>query len=102
LFSFIAKLYLKLDTLLRRFKIQKHFKLVKDSIAIAKNVIDGKAGLTGLNAGPKIDGVDTAYTAIDTLTIDNKQHTYDLIFKTGYKDETSATFSNIDFAPYKS
>ena len=76
-------------------------KLVKDSVAIAKNVIDGKAGLTGLTAGPKIDGVDTAYTAIDTLTIDNKQHTYDLIFKTGYKDKTSATFSNINFTPYE-
>ena len=76
-------------------------KLVKDSVAIAKNVIDGKAGLTGLTAGPKIDGVDTAYTAIDTLTIDNKQHTYDLIFKTGYKDKTNATFSNINFTPYE-
>lgn len=76
-------------------------KLVKDSVAIAKNVIDGVAGLTGLNAGPKIDGVNTAYTAIDTLTIDNKQQTYDLIFKTGYKDKNSSTFSNINFSLYE-
>jgi hypothetical protein len=76
-------------------------KLVKDSVAIAKNVIDGVAGLTGLTAGPKIDGADTAYTAIDTLLIDTPQHTYDLIFATGYKDELEATFSNINFTPYK-
>lgn len=76
-------------------------KLVANSVKIAKNIIDGKNGLDGLTAGPKIDGVDTAYTAIDVLTIDNKQHTYDLIFKTGYKKETSETFSNINFAPYK-
>ncbi len=76
-------------------------KLVKDSVAIAKNVIDGVAGLTGLTAGPKIDGADTAYTAIDTLLIDTPQHTYDLIFATGYKDELEATFSNIVFTPYK-
>lgn len=76
-------------------------KLVANSVKIAKNVIDGKDGLEGLTAGPKIDGVDTAYTAIDVLTIDNKQNTYDLIFKTGYKKETSETFSNINFAPYK-
>lgn len=76
-------------------------KLVANSVKIAKNVIDDKDGLEGLTAGPKIDGVDTAYTAIDVLTIDNKQNTYDLIFKTGYKKETSETFSNIDFAPYK-
>lgn len=77
-------------------------KLVKDSVAIAKNVIDGKAGLTGLTGGPKIDGVNTAYTLIDVLLITDKQKTYDLIFKTGYKSETSPAFSNINFAPYKS
>lgn len=76
-------------------------KLVANSVKIAKNIVDGKDGLDGLTAGPKIDGVDTAYTAIDVLTIDNKQHTYDLIFATGYKDETNATFSNINFTPYK-
>ncbi len=76
-------------------------KLVANSVRIAKNIIDGKAGLDGLTAGPKIDGVDTAYTAIDVLTIDNKQHTYDLIFKTGYKDKNSSTFSNINFTPYQ-
>ncbi|PKL00634.1 MAG: hypothetical protein CVV56_04915 [Tenericutes bacterium HGW-Tenericutes-1] len=76
-------------------------KLVANSVKIAKNVVDGVDGLTGLTAGPKIDGVDTAYTAIDVLTIDDKQKTYDLIFATGYKKEDSAAFSNIDFAPYK-
>jgi len=76
-------------------------KLVKDSVKIAKNVIDGIDGLTGLAGGPKIDNVDTAYTLIDVLTIADKQKTYDLIFKTGYKQETNATFSNINFAPYK-
>jgi len=76
-------------------------KLVKDSVAIAKNVIDGTPGLTGLAAGPKIDNVNTAYTLIDVLVITNKQKTYDLIFKTGYKLETNATFSNINFTPYK-
>jgi len=77
-------------------------KLVKDSVAIAKNVIDGVAGLTGLTGGPKIDGVNTAYTLIDELVITDKQKTYDLIFKSGYKSETSPAFSNINFAPYKS
>lgn len=77
-------------------------KLVKDSVAIAKNVVDGKPGLTGLTGGPKIDGVNTAYTAIDVLLSTDKQKTYNLIFKTGYKSETSPAFSNINFAPYKS
>jgi len=79
-------------------------KLVHDSVAIAKNVLDGKtgaAGLDGLTVGPKIDNVNTAYTAIDTLTLDNPQHTYDLIFASGYKQESNSTFSNINFAPYK-
>jgi putative multiple sugar transport system substrate-binding protein len=77
-------------------------KLVKDSVRIAKNVIDGVPGLTGVTSGPKIDNVDTAYTLIDVLVITDKQKTYDLIFKTGYKSETSAIFSNINFTPYKS
>ena len=77
-------------------------KLVKNSVLIAKNVVDGKPGLTGLTGGPKIDNVDTAYTLIDVLVINDKQKTYDLIFKTGYKDETSEAFSNINFNPYKS
>jgi len=77
-------------------------KLVKDSVRIAKNVIDGVAGLTGVTGGPEIDGVATAYTLIDVLVITDKQKTYDLIFKTGYKLETSAAFSNINFTPYKS
>lgn len=76
-------------------------KLVKNSVAIAKNVIDGKDGLDGLTGGPKIDGVDTAYTAIDTLLASNPQQTYDLIFATGYKKEDNNTFSNIDFSTYK-
>lgn len=76
-------------------------KLVNNSVAIAKNIIDGKDGLTGLTGGPKIDGAPTAYTLIDTLTIDNKQNTYDLIFKTGYKKETNSTFAKIDFSKWK-
>ncbi|MFO7970001.1 MAG: substrate-binding domain-containing protein [Candidatus Izemoplasmatales bacterium] len=76
-------------------------KLCADSVAIAKNVIDGNPGLEGLNAGPKINDVDTAYTEIDTLTYDNPQATYDLIFATEYKDEDDDTFSNIDFSQYK-
>ncbi len=76
-------------------------KLVADSVKIAKNVVDGIDGLTGLTSGPSIDGAKTAYSPIDTLTIDTKQNTYDLIFKTGYKDKTDATFSNIDFTPYE-
>jgi putative multiple sugar transport system substrate-binding protein len=76
-------------------------KLCADSVKIAKNIVDGKAGLTGLTSGPSIDGADTAYSPIDTLTIDDKQNTYDLIFATGYKDENDSTFSNIDFSQYK-
>lgn len=76
-------------------------KLVADSVAIAKNVIDGVDGLEGLTSGPSIDGAKTAYSPIDTLTIDDKQNTYDLIFATGYKDQDSDTFSNIDFTLYE-
>lgn len=79
-------------------------KLSADSVKIAKNVVDGKTGaaaLEGLTTGPKIDGAETAYSAIDVLLKSNPQHTYDLIFKSGYKKESNATFSNIDFAPYK-
>lgn len=78
-------------------------KLVASSVAIAKNIVDGVDGMTGLSAqaGPSIDGAVTAYSPIDTLTIDDKQNTYDLIFATGYKDKTSDTFSNIDFTPYE-
>lgn len=76
-------------------------KLVADSVKIAKNVVDGVDGLTGLTSGPSIDGAKTAYSPIDTLTIDTKQNTYDLIFKTGYKEKTNETFSNIDFTLYE-
>jgi putative multiple sugar transport system substrate-binding protein len=76
-------------------------KLVADSVKIAKNVVDGVEGLTGLTSGPSIDGAKTAYSPIDTLTIDDKQNTYDLIFATGYKDKEDDTFSNIDFSPYE-
>lgn len=76
-------------------------KLVADSVKIAKNIVDEKDGLDGLNSGPSIDGAKTAYSPIDTLTIDNKQNTYDLIFKTGYKDKAESTFSNIDFSKYE-
>lgn len=76
-------------------------KLVKDSVKIAKNIVDGVAGLTGLTSGPEIDGVPAAYTEIDVLLASNPQKTYNLIFKTGYKKEDNATFSNIDFSQYK-
>jgi len=76
-------------------------KLVADSVSIAKNIVDGVAGLTGLTSGPSIDGALTAYSPIDTLTIDDKQNTYDIIFATGYKDKEDETFSNIDFTPYE-
>ncbi len=76
-------------------------KLVKDSVAIAKNVVDGVDGLVGLTSGPSIDGAKTAYSPIDTLLASNPQLTYDTIFATGYKDESDDTFSNVDFAPYK-
>ncbi|MEC9485147.1 MAG: substrate-binding domain-containing protein [Candidatus Izemoplasma sp.] len=76
-------------------------KLVADSVAIAKNVVDGVDGLEGLNSGPSIDGAKTAYSPIDVLTIDNKQKTYDLIFATGYKNKESDVFSNIDFSQYE-
>ena len=76
-------------------------KLCADSVKIAKNIVDGVDGLTGLTSGPSIDGADTAYSPIDTLTIDNKQNTYDIIFATGYKDKDDETFSNIDFTQYE-
>lgn len=76
-------------------------KLSADSVKIAKNIVDGKDGLTGLTSGPSIDGAKTAYTAIDVLLASNPQKTYDLIFKTGYKDKNDPTFSNIDFKPYE-
>lgn len=76
-------------------------KLVKDSVAIAKNVVDGVDGLTGLNSGPSIDGAKTAYSPIDTLLATDPQLTYDTIFAAGYKSETNPDFGDIDFAPYK-
>ena len=76
-------------------------KLVADSVAIAKNVVDDVDGLTGLTSGPSIDGAKTAYSPIDTLTADNPQLTYDVIFATGYKDKDNNAFSNIDFSPYE-
>jgi len=76
-------------------------KLVINSVKIAQNIVDGKDGLDGLTGGPMIDNVPTAYTAIDTLTIDNPQHTYDLIFATGYKDKENSTFDNIDFSEWE-
>lgn len=76
-------------------------KLVADSVKIAKNIVDGVAGLTGLTSGPSIDGAQTAYSPIDTLTIGNKQNTYDIIFATGYKDKNDDTFSNINWSLYE-
>jgi putative multiple sugar transport system substrate-binding protein len=76
-------------------------KLVKDSIAIAKNIVDGVDGLKGLTSGPSIDGAKTAYSPIDTLLATDKQLTYDTIFATGYKSMDHPDFDAIDFAPYK-
>ena len=76
-------------------------KLVKDSVAIAKNIVDGKDGLTGLTGGPSIDGAKTAYSPIDTLLASNPKGTYDIIFKTGYKSKDHEDFKNIDFSKYE-
>ena len=76
-------------------------KLVKDSVTIAKNVVDGVDGLKGVKSGPSIDGAKTAYSPIDTLLATNPQLTYDTIFATGYKSETNPDFGDIDFSPYK-
>ncbi len=76
-------------------------KLVKDSVAIAKNIVDGVDGLTGLTSGPSIDGAKTAYSPIDTLLATNPQLTYDTIFATGYKSKDNADFDDIDFSPYE-
>ncbi len=76
-------------------------KLVKDSVTIAKNVVDGVDGLKGVTSGPSIDGAKTAYSPIDTLLATNPQLTYDTIFATGYKDENHPDFADIDFSPYK-
>ena len=76
-------------------------KLVADSVRIARNLVDGVDGLTGLTSGPSIDGAQTAYSPIDTLVETDRQTIYDLIFKTGYKDETAPIFSRINFAPFK-
>ena len=76
-------------------------KLVKDSVSIAKNIIDGVDGLTGLTSGPSIDGAKTAYSPIDTLLATNPQLTYDTIFATGYKSKDHADFGDIDFGPYE-
>jgi putative multiple sugar transport system substrate-binding protein len=76
-------------------------KLVKDSVAIAKNVVDGKDGLAGLTSGPSIDGAKTAYSPIDTLLASNPKATYDIIFASGYKSEDHEDFSKIDFSKYK-
>ena len=76
-------------------------KLVKDSVAIAKNIVDVVDGLTGVTGGPSIDGAKTAYSPIDTLLASNPQLTYDTIFATGYKSKDHADFDDIDFSPYE-
>lgn len=76
-------------------------KLVSDSVAIAKNVVDGVDGLTGVAGGPSIDGAKTAYSPIDTLLATDPQLTYDTIFATGYKSKDAADFDSIDFSPYE-
>lgn len=74
--------------------------LSKDSVKIAKNILDGKDGLTGLTGGPKVDNVPTAYTPIDTLLASTPQATYTAVFATGFKDKNAAIFSNIDFTKF--
>ncbi|MBI9102048.1 MAG: substrate-binding domain-containing protein [Spirochaetales bacterium] len=76
-------------------------KLVADSVTIAKNIVDGVDGLTGVTGGPSIDGAATAYSPIDTLLASNKQLTYDTIFATGYKSKDHPDFDAIDFTPYE-
>ncbi len=76
-------------------------KLVKDSVTIAKNIVDGVDGLKGVTSGPSIDGAKTAYSPIDTLLASKPQLTYDTIFKSGYKDMNNPDFADIDFSPYK-
>lgn len=76
-------------------------KLVADSVRIARNLVDGLPGLTGLTSGPSIDGAQTAYSPIDTLVETDRQTIYNLIFKTGYKNENAPIFSRINFAPFK-
>lgn len=76
-------------------------KLSKDSVKIAKNILDGKNGLDGLTDGPKIDNVPTAYTPIDTLLASTPKETYKLIFATGFKDMNDPIFKNINFDDFK-
>ena len=76
-------------------------KLVKDSVAIAKNIVDGKDGLSGLTSGTSIDGAKTAYSPIDTLLASNPQGTFDIIFTTGYKSKDHEDFDKIDFSKYE-
>ena len=76
-------------------------KLVKDSVTIAKNIVDGVDGLKGVTGGPSIDGAKTAYSPIDTLLATDPQLTYDTIFATGYKSKDHADFGDIDFSPYE-
>lgn len=76
-------------------------KLVKDSVAIAKNIVDGVDGLKGLTSGPSIDGAKTAYSPIDTLLATDPQSTFDIIFATGYKSKDHEDFDDIDFKPYE-
>lgn len=79
-------------------------KLSVDSVKIAKNIVDGKTGaaaLEGTVTGPSIDGAFTAYTPIDTLLATTPQATYNLIFKTGFKNKNDQIFSNIDFSKYE-
>lgn len=76
-------------------------KLSQDSVKIAINILNGEDGLKGLTGGPKIDGAPTAYTPIDTLLASTPQATYDLIFKTGFKNKNESIFSKIDFTKYE-
>jgi len=77
------------------------FKLCSTSVAIAKNIVDGLDGETGLISSESVEGTITVYASIDILTFDNPQHTYDLLFATGYLDKNDYTYSNINFSIYE-
>lgn len=76
-------------------------KLCAASVAIAKNIVDGLDGDTGLISTETIDGTINVYASIDVLTFDNPQHIYDLLFATGYYDKQHYMFDNIDFSQYE-
>ncbi len=76
--------------------------LAKDSVAIANNLVNGRTGDYGLsNEGTSISGARSFYSGVTTFTNEDRQAIYDGLFKTGFKSEDNATFSNIDFSQWK-